>query len=340
MSRREDAVKAAAAGLQPKSLDLTEYAPARSASRVRSTMRVANDEASFAMGFAVGPITVKGEVMGGDPLAVALLRLKYAEQLSMSGFERALALLLHQHDPVSQTLRAVAAAALIEWVNDRCPKCRSPRGKALQPGPCPACGPVKHADRNPFRVDGEPITHARDRMGFPIRSGARASITPLPGCSKCHGMGRIFVNQASPKGMMCVSCGNSGIVYWRAERRWRAVSELLVQEQKSLGQPLRGLKRENFMDHWHARFRGFIGDLRAADRRMGATIDFRFMPGDRSAVDFLSQTLDGTENHADNRAIESGTEENKEPVAPIERAGCPTAQEPEQPTGEVPPQDS
>lgn len=321
MSRREDNVKAAAAGLQPKSLGLTDIAPARAANRVRSTQRVANDLAGYALGFASGEIEVGGERMPGDPLAVTLLRLKYAEQLSLRMFERALDLLLHRHARAdrrfSETVRAVAAAALVEWLNDRCPECRSPRER-VRVSSCPECRPSLAGSRLPYRAEyDEPWRDPwgalyLDRAGEPIRR-VRASTSPAPGCRRCGGLGRVFQEPPRPRGVVCSACGNSGVVKWKAARRGRAVSELLAQAQRSRGEAPRGLPMKAFTHGWHRQYHDFLDALRAADRRVGLTIDFRFAPNDRSAL----ERLDAPADSGSNSGVESGIEEKQNGGDPI-----------------------
>lgn len=319
MSRREDKVKSASASLQAKSLDLTSMAPARSATRVKSTRRVATDEAAYALGFASAPIIVDGVSLDGDPLVVALLRLKYAVQMNTANFERALELVLHRHaglsKPVSETMRATAAGALLEWMNDRCEKCRPSRGQALQPGACPECRPTTPEGKdNRARREGVEFTKADgERMERIV-----AKLSPAPGCPKCHGLGRIFAERPLPRGMVCISCRNSGVVAWRAKRRWRMVSELLLEVQRDRGLPCVGIPWPRFSDHWHKRYYGFLGILRAADRRMGATIDFGLV-------------------HSDNREIASGSEEKQESENLIERDGEHPSHEPAAAHGQVVP---
>lgn len=333
---RDDKIKAASAGLQPKSLDLTDFAPARVASRVRSTLRVANDEAGYILGFAAGAIADRdGDMVAGDPLAVALLRLKYAGQLRIGNFETALALLLHRHGglarPASDTLRAVAAAALVEWLNDRCPKCRGPREAALQPGRCSECAPAEQGGRF-FRTDGEPITALRDRQGEVIRTGTRASTAPRPGCPKCKGMGRIFREPETSRGMACVHCRNSGLVSWKSKQRWRMVSELIAEDRRARGLPVLGFGYDAFMEHWHRRYYGFIDVLRAADRRMGATIDLGWRAGDRTAM----EAVDTEDETMCTRAQVGSEQEHNDATL----GGSPTAATEEKAEGEVPPQET
>jgi hypothetical protein len=314
VSRREATIKAVAAALQPKSLDLTSLAPARVANRVESTQRIPTEDASYAMGFAIADMeAIDGEQFSGDPLAVALLRLKYAEHLTIANFERALDLLLHLHSglrpPVqSETLHSVAAAALVEWLNDRCPVCRGPRSQ-VKVARCDQCAPTA-----PKGDLGRKPSGRREAVAFVVPKGKRkgqrvdrvlASASPAPGCAKCKGLGRIFVEPEASRGMVCRSCHNSGLVTFRMKRRWRAVSELVAVHQKAHGQK-RGFPMEVFRDNWHARYCGFIEVLRRADRRIGGTIDLGMEAQKRNYL------LDTGSRASDNSDIALGEEEKQD----------------------------
>lgn len=299
---RESRLKTASASLQPRSLDLTQHAKARVASRVQSTQLVPTDEAAYALGFATQPVEIDGIRYAGDPLGVVLLRLKYARQLSTINFAKALGMLLEPYGGLGscdQVMRAVGACALVEWVNDRCEKCRG-RRQDVKVAYCSSCGFERVPD------------------------GRRVPLPPQPGCAKCGGMGRIFTDPKPPRGMACAACGNSGLVTWSLARRHRRVDELVVEERKSLGQEPTGIDRETFKRSWADIYFALIGRLRDADRRMGAAIDFGYAPGE-------------------NRAIESGREEEQDggdAHIPIESSDVLQEHEPEESTGEVPSQES
>jgi hypothetical protein len=130
---REARVKVVAGALQPKGLDLTQFQ--RHHGRRPVKLRAA--DADGVLGFAMADVTEKdakgndGETFYGDALAVALLRLKYADQRSRDGFSRAVTLLVHRYGGLarkrSEMVRFCAIAAVFEWVHDACPKCRGRR---------------------------------------------------------------------------------------------------------------------------------------------------------------------------------------------------------------------
>jgi hypothetical protein len=119
---RESVIKATAAALQPKALDLTQF---RQRSARDSTVKVKTDDAAGALAFAA----LDREDGPGDALRPILLRLKYADQRTKPIFIRALMLLLGRHgydaQKPSDTLYALATVALFEWLNDACVKCRA-----------------------------------------------------------------------------------------------------------------------------------------------------------------------------------------------------------------------
>lgn len=106
-------IKAVAGALQPKALDLTKYARARSASRERVAPQLRGDDAAGALAFAAAD----------DPLPGLLLRLKYAEQRSPDIFKQAQLILLGRYGGTAQRdtsamMAACAAGALFEWTHD------------------------------------------------------------------------------------------------------------------------------------------------------------------------------------------------------------------------------
>jgi hypothetical protein len=350
---RESALKATAAGLQAKSLDLTRYAKARVASRERE-FRVPTDIAAYALGFSVADVEIDGERIRGAPLAAVLLRLKYAEQVTVANFTRAHLLLVDQYGGLNgpskapDILSAVARAALIEWLRDECPQCRGAERGQVKPRRCTAClhsKPVVYEGgerRLTVRVETEPY---KDPWGqvYLDREGAvierrEATTSPLAGCPKCAGLGRIFSKPKESRGVRCVNCSNSGRLHYRHKRRFRLVNTFVVAHQRAHGAPPVGLKLKNFSARWCSRYDRFIEVLRAIDRQMGSAIDFNFEAGPRRDERLGVRGVDSEGNFAENAAIEPDQEE-KQDEASAERSVL-QSMSPQEPTGGLPPQES
>lgn len=255
-SRREAKIVGLSGGLQPKGMDLTQFV--RRGIRERR-LKVHGDDAAGALAFAALDMDEDGEKRPGDPLGPLLLRLKYASQPSKEAFQRAHLILLRRHGWLarrpSETMFAVAYAAIVEWVHDACPKCRGAKAKTLQPQPCLACG--------------------QERIEV---ANGRSEILgqPTPGCGKCGGSGRIFGKAKASRGMACVACRNSGRVVFAAKRRWQLVSDYLATAQKARGEEVKGIAFDTFQTYWQARYYRFMDALRAADQRLVANVDLTF----------------------------------------------------------------
>lgn len=333
---REANVKAVSAGLQPKSLDLTDFAPARGVTRVKSTMRVSNEDAAYAIGFSAADLIIDGELVSGAPLAAILLRIKYAKQLAFFG--EAHEKLLHSYGGISgnpkrpDVTALVARAALLEWLQDSCPKCRGAETGRVEARPCKEC-PQRRA-REPWEVDGrreagDPYRDPwgetyRDRQGHVIVRTWMSS-SPAPGCVKCGGMGRIFSAPKESRGIRCIPCNSTGRISYKYRRRFRLVNEMVVDAAIARGEKFpKGLRLDSF-SYWERRYLHFLDVLRSIDRQMGAGIDFGV--------------------HASNIRLIEPAREEKQDAAEAESAdgnavGQPTAHEPEEPTGPVPPEES
>lgn len=302
---REAKLKAIASALQPESLDLTQYARARAPSRERE-LRVRADEAAGALAYAALPQyqDANGKPLAandaaaievpGDPLAVLLLRLKYAESQDRDVFDRARALLMHRHGGLfrrgRETLNAVAQVALFEWVNDACPTCRGKR-HGVKVGPCGVCRPPLQgengdgSERSPWRRSAE-------------RHGGReaAVLGPAPGCPKCRGMGRLFQDTKPGKGMKCLSCHSTGRKNLTPKQRGRMVNERIASLQLARGveKPFQ-LSHEAFIGHWHPRLYHFLDVLRATDRRLVQHVDICYAPRHPRAIETDSMRMEGPE---------------------------------------------
>lgn len=304
---REARLKATVAGLQPKGLDLTALAPARVASRVKSTPRVATDDAAYALGFSVADLILKdrdgnAELTAGAPLAATLLRLKYAEQFSLARFAWAHERLVHNYGGISGKVKRpdvtaiVAQAALVEWLKDTCPRCRGADAGAAQARRCPACAPK--APEHPWEVEGRPQV----------------------GCAKCGGLRRIFAAPKESRGLRCVPCNSTGRISYQYRRRFRLVNELVGDAAIARGEKPKSLRLDSF-GYWEVKYLHFLDVLRMIDRQMGAGLDFGL--------------------HASKiRDIEPALEE-KQDAATAEPSARQAAEEsPEEPTGMMPPKES
>jgi hypothetical protein len=342
----ESAVKATAAGLQPKSLDLTALARARVASRVESTRRVANDEAAYVLGFSVADLYIQDEWVAGAPLAAVLLRLKYADQFSLACFATAHRLLVQGYgNSVSgicrepQTMAIVAQAALVEWLQDSCPKCRGGEAGQVKARRCTETGCA------PGRIESEPVPY-RDPWGEPYRDREGnvlerdwVAYSPLKGCVKCGGVGRVFSAPKEARGIRCLSCHGKGRVIFKHRRRYRLVNELMIAAERARGAKPQGMKLSSFT-YWSAHYEHFLGVLRAMDRQMGAGLAFGARANVRRDERLGVKGVDADGRFADNAAIELAIEEKQDAPAAERPVGQPAGQEPEQPTGNVPPEET
>jgi hypothetical protein len=320
---RESILRATVSALQPESLDLTQFAKARAASRERE-LRVRSDVAAGALAYAAmdqnldadgKPLSANdpaGVRHPGDPLPLLLLRLKYAEQQSRALFDRAHLLLVHRHGGLdrreSETLHAVAWVALFEWVHDACPSCRGKRN-AVKVSLCTGCRP-------------DPET--KERSAARRNTVGAVEFSPAPGCPKCKGLGRIFSAPKPSRGLKCLSCHSTGRKNLLPRRRAEMVAEYLTKRQRARREVPRGLNAKAFHEHWARTYYGFLDVLRAADRSMVAHVDLHEKPRSNRA----SVVAATREKQEDQRTDAPAVEES------------PTAESVQQPTGEFSPKES
>lgn len=318
---RESALKATAAGLQPKSLDLTQLAPARVATRVASTRRVSNEDAAYALGFSVADLVLDGELIRGAPLAALLLRMKYADQMTAQNFAQAHALLLDHYGGTPTKpwiMGAVARAALVEWLLDRCPKCRGAEGGQAKARRC-TCMPKDGRTEigEPYR-DPQGAVYL-DREGAPLVRSWNTT-QPERGCPKCAGLGRIFGVPKERRGIRCLSCRSSGRLSYKHRRRYRLVSAFLLARNG-----IKNFQPKNFSEYWDQKYRHFLSALRATDRQMGAGLDFGYRPSENRAIGVVPE-----------EKLDDEQAERSDVIA----VGQTSEHEPEEPTGELPPLNS
>jgi hypothetical protein len=258
MSRREPIVKATISALQPKGLDLSKYQKTR-----ERQVNLRPEDASGALAFAACDVEVDGEVMRGDTLRPRLLRLK-ASPSSGAFFQEALHDFLHRHGfkrtrPVPM-LYATGLVALFEWMYDACPKCRKDRRGAPKPRLCLDCG-----QRN--------VKVQRRQADGSVRDETIVEGQPTAGCGKCHGLGRIFPKDDAPRGMVCVTCQNSGRLAFKGSVRRSLVDEM---HRDMMGRP---------MDHdawsrvWIKRYWQLLDDLRSIDEIIAGNMNVRLFAG-------------------------------------------------------------
>lgn len=315
MSRREAVIKATAAALQPKALDLTKY---RQRSARDSTIAVKAEDAAGALAFAA----LDREDGPGDTLRPLLLRLKYAQQRARPLFIRCLMLLLERHgyDPrkPSEVFYAVGLVALFEWLNDACPRCRSPKPKGPRVTPCPACRAVEREN-----VTARFTTRELERDGRVIQKPVAVQ-EAAAGCPRCKGMGRIFTEDKRPRGgMRCVTCQNTGRQRYRMKQRWQLVSEFLGDAQAARREQRRGIDYAVFRDRWEPAYVRLVDYLRRCDRSIVEGLDLRVEASNMR--DTEPERLDPIEETAEDE--------------PGERRKAPGL-DPEKPRGLVPPQES
>ena len=338
MSYRDARVKATVSGLQPASLDLTKFARSRSA-RFSSTVaarKVPMDSAAGALAYAAldryeddqGKPTGADDPTAmrrpGDPLASLLLRLKYSGQRSPDLFKQARLLLVHRHCGLegkpTDRHHAVAAAALFEWMHDDCARCRGAR--RIKTRPCPA-----HCDRGRVSYGGLRQGLVADRtlvIDAAMAAGAMGEEAWLEvrrgQCQACGGRGYQLARPVDPRGMLCSYCGNSGRSDLKPKKRYT-----LMLQSGLLGRADRAsLDYEAFRTYWQRHYWRLLDVLRVADRfRVGQGLDFGLF-------------------HSQNRSIESGIEEKQDAIALVERSpvGQQAEQQPAEPTGELPPQET
>jgi hypothetical protein len=295
---RETKLKATASALQPDSLDLTQFAKARAAS-FEQEMHIRSTDAAGAMAFAamdqfqdadgnvVAPNDPCGVRVKGDPLAVLLLRLKYADAWNREVFNQAHLILARRYGGLyrrrSETFHAVSLVALFEWIHDACTTCRGQR-QGMKATRCPVCPqpPKRQNDRAPYRA-----------QEFQTANGVfeAASLAPNPGCPKCNGMGRIFEKPKRPKGMRCLSCHNTGRKNLTVKQRHKLVNEYLTDSQRARGLKAVELTLGTFADHWHARFYRVMDVLRQTDKRIVENLDLRVRGSARSDAEAPSTDM-------------------------------------------------
>lgn len=298
MSRRDSVIKGIAAALQPDSLDLTQYAPARSVSAESAghdrEVRVRGEMAAGALAFTgmpwkEDPLDHDDDAIPGNPLFAALLRLKYAEHRGNAAWQGTLELLLREHwdrKRASTLMEACARAALFEWVHDACPDCR---GKKTPIGrTCRQCvrGYVESGGlRRSFRY---PRTATEEALMLGALHG-EVWVTRHTVCGKCNGRYLLPMKEREGKGLKCTKCWNSGRVTFRMSQRWALVSEYVVAREKreiqewkrrhragARGEPkVQGLDFKVFASRWHTKYCRFIDILRKADKDLAGPIDIQ-----------------------------------------------------------------
>lgn len=313
MSRREAKVIAVAGALQAKSFDLTKYRQ-RSLAERRLTLRPEVAAGMLAFG-AMNVTDAHGDVRRGDPLPGLLLELKVASHVNLDRYTRALALLVHRHGGLmkdADTVRAVAGGALFEWLNDQCSQCRGAREGSRQPRAC-RCTPL--VDQNSV---GGRYYEVQSAKG-PIQA---LTSRPEPGCPKCRGTGRVFSEAKERRGMLCAHCGNSGRIDFKARDRWLFVSDHLKQMQRAQGETPKGIKRDQFSQHWMRRYMRFLDVLREIERRLGTGLDMGW------EANMIQPIEPDPQEEQDREMVERGVSDS------------PTSQEPEEPSDESPPKES
>ena len=263
-NRRDKVVKAIAGALQPKNLDLTQFARARSAdpSALERQFKVRSEDAAGALAYATKERVIKGKLEPGDRLPGLLLQLKYAKKMSRETFNQAHLILLERHGGLGRHLSlmvwAIGAAAIFEWINDACPKCRGRSRGAQQVQPCLDCGQTRVAKT----INGQDLPR-------PVVVGQ-----PSPGCPKCKGMGRIFTMREEHQRVRCGACNNSGRLAYRRKQRYTLVNDYLFHARG------RGIVMQGFFDHWLPCYWNFLDVLQRVDRDIALGIDLGFNPDD------------------------------------------------------------
>jgi len=268
---RESKIQAIASGLQPDALDLTQFAPAKRGNTAgyRQNIKVSSQDAAGALAFSALEVVVDGEKQSGDPLPSLLLRLKYAEHRNRDNMRQALEIIVHRYGGLAtkhaDTMRAVCFVALAEWVGDQCPACRQIETDAS----VSACECVGRVEKRKARSHVDDPWEMRDVI-VP---------TPIPGCAKCKGLGRIFAKAKRGNGMWCVACRNSGRTSLDPKRRHRWVNDQI----RASGKGTAMLSLQNFRSHWMKSYCRILDNLRAIDKAQIVTgIDLGMEAGFRA----------------------------------------------------------
>jgi hypothetical protein len=287
LSRREAVIKAVSGALGPDYLDLAQYQ--RRSTRDPRQIKVRGDMAAAALAYASKDRVVTNkdgsiETIFGDPLAILLLRLKYAgEKDRQPVFEEAHAMLLERHmkwlREVSdlEVLYAVAIVALFEWLNDPCPVCRKvKRQREPRVCSCVLSGELRLVGGRRVRGRRESIdrynSEGKRILGSAVASG------PVPGCPSCHGIGRIFGVEKKSRGVWCVTCRNSGRAYLKHRQRVEMINDFIQ------GMGMQGIEvpdpltERAFRDDWLPTYRLMVDAMRATDKEIAVGIDFGFQP--------------------------------------------------------------
>jgi hypothetical protein len=260
---RDSKIRALSRALHPKTQDLASM---RQRSIHEREVKLKPEDAAGMIAFAANDtLDADGMVMRGDPLPGLLLQLKYAQQRTPDRYKQAHAILVGRHGGLdrrrNRTVSAIGMAALVEWVNDLCPKCRGGKAGATQPRTC-AC--LKR--------------EVEDRLCL-----------PRPGCPQCGGLGRIFKKPERARGVRCLSCNSTGRHSLSVKRRWLAVSTLSRIAEEEVGRPAQSLTIDNFRGHWHPRYLRFIEVLNAIDKRVVDGLDFWYVASQNRGIDIEPQ---------------------------------------------------
>jgi hypothetical protein len=167
----------------------------------------------------------------------------------------------------SETLYAVGFAALFEWLNDACPRCRSTKPRTARVSPCPSCRPVERE-----KVTAR-FTTAEIEVKGQLYTRPIAMQSPDPGCPKCRGMGRVFAEDKQRGGMRCVTCQNTGRQRFRLKQRWQLVSEFLGDIQEGRRERRVGIPLDTFRDRWATNYNRLLDYLQRCDRTLAAGLD-------------------------------------------------------------------
>jgi hypothetical protein len=264
-------------GLQPKSLDLTQFARARAGDTTLGDVpvRVSAEVAAGALAFAAGPVKIDGDWYQGDEFLGLLLRLKEGRQISLGLFRRAHRILCFRHGEElagssCQTAEAIAAGALFEWVHDRCPECRGARQGARRPQACDLCFPPLPAGK---KVHGRrALVEFVSKATGKIVSRMAAVPSPKPGCRRCGGSGRIFKEPKERRGLRCGTCKNAGRIEFSTIERWKFVNDYLRVARRANGGIAAGINRTAFKA-WVGRYCAFVEKLRDYEKTLGAGLD-------------------------------------------------------------------
>lgn len=362
VTRRDAVIKAAARAKSPSAVDLSLLRQRSAADGPQ--VKASREDMLGAMAFASmdwwladehGDAIDEGP---GNPLNVALLQLKYAAPLNRRAFDNAHRMLMVRHvlrapgrgphrtrgrRPTdirpSDTMMAIGTVALFEWVFDGCAACRDRSIKAVEPRPCNACPPAV-VPNSRKRDAGRKVEVETPKKGL-----VRVTTTrPNPGCPKCGGLGRIFREPRKPRGMVCGKCGNTGRAKsWEPGPRLRAVNELLddLAHRRQVGyetakdkrirrdlekrgakkpRPIARLAFRAFMQRWHPKYLRFLDILRASEKDLVPPIDLQVTRMENRGIVRELEEEDMLEDESD--------------------VDSPTSYEPDQPTGELPPNES